>query len=112
MALAEELEGKARENQELTQFQKKPTVCSELSTPQKLFENETPQESQNRRNKNRVNAQLADLAGVSTSKVFRYKEILEHGTPEEIAEVESGEAKICPTKDLLETLAPESLRDF
>jgi hypothetical protein len=46
-----------------------------------------------------VNAQLADLAGVSTDKVFRYKEILEHGTPEEIAEVESGEVKIRPTYD-------------
>jgi len=99
MALAEELEGEAKENQEATQFQNKSTVCWEPNTPQKLFENETPQESQNRRNKNRVNSQLADLAGVSTDKVFRYKEILEHGTPQEIAEVESGEAKICPTYD-------------
>jgi len=114
MALAEELEENAREasTNNLKQFQsgdnEKPTECWVPNTRK----NETPQESQNRRNKNRVNAHLADLAGVSTDKVFRYKEILEHGTPEEIAEVESGEAKICPTKDLLETLAPESLRDF
>jgi hypothetical protein len=45
---------------------------------------ETDKESQDRRNKNRVNSQLADIAGVSTAKVFRYKEILEHGTIEEV----------------------------
>ncbi|MFT5318417.1 MAG: N6-adenosine-specific RNA methylase IME4, partial [Chlamydiales bacterium] len=56
-------------------------------------------ESQDRRNKNRVNAQLAGIAGISTAKVFRYKEILEHGIPEEVAAVESGKAKICPTYD-------------
>jgi hypothetical protein len=101
MALSEELEEKAREvsTNNLKQFQsgdnEKSTECWVPNTRK----NETPQESQNRRNKNRVNAQLADLAGVSTDKVFRYKEILEHGTPEEIAEVESSEAKICPTYD-------------
>ena len=82
MALSEELEGEARENQEATQFQKKSTASCERNSPQKLFE--TNEEKQKRWNKNRVNAQLADLAGVSTDKVFRYKEILEHGTPEEI----------------------------
>ena len=97
MALSEELEGEARENQEVTQFQKKSTASCERNSPQKLFE--TNEEKQKRWNKNRVNAQLADLAGVSTDKVFRYKEILEHGTPEEIAEVESGEVKIRPTYD-------------
>ena len=67
-------------------------LSSELNTLKKLFE--TNKQKQKRWNKNRVNAHLADLAGVSTAKVFRYKEILEYGTPEEIAEVESGEAKI------------------
>ena len=88
MALSEELEGEARENQEATQFQNKSTVCCERSTPQKLFE--TSEEKQKRWNKNRVNAQLADLAGVSTYKIFRYKETLEHGIPE----VESGDLMI------------------
>jgi hypothetical protein len=53
------------------------------------------EQKQKRWNKNRVNAQLADLADFSTDKVFRYKEVMEHGTPEEIAGVESGESKIC-----------------
>ena len=99
MALAEELEEEARQKStsNLKQFQtinnEQPTECSELNTRR----SETTQENQDRRNKNRVNAKLADLAGVSTAKVFRYKEILEHGTPEEIEEVESGEANIRPT---------------
>ena len=49
---------------------------------------EEGQEKRARRNANCLNAKLADLAGVSTDKGFRYKEILEHGTTEDIAEVE------------------------
>ena len=33
MALSEELEGEARENQEVTQFQNKSTVCCERGSP-------------------------------------------------------------------------------
>ena len=63
---------KAKENQKSTQFKEISTVCSELNTPS----TETDKESQDRRNKNRVNSKLADIADVSTAKVFRYKEIL------------------------------------
>jgi hypothetical protein len=68
-----------------TNENKKPSEneCSELNTRT----GETDKESQDRRNKNRVNAQLAGIAGISTAKVFRYKETLEHGSSEEITEV-------------------------
>ena len=95
MALNEDLEQEAREKQESTQFQKGFTVTSELKCPRQ----ETDKESQDRRNKNRTNTKLANLAEVSPAKVFRYKEIVEHGTPEEIEAVDSGKAKICPTYD-------------
>ena len=72
---------------------------TDLSCERKTSSRETEKEKRARRNANCVNAHLADLAGVSTDKVFRYKEILEHGTPEEIEAVDSGEAKICPTYD-------------
>lgn len=88
---------KANENQGT-----RTDLCSELNTGLK----ETPKESQDRRNKNRVNAQLADIAGVSTDKVFSYKEILKHGTPEEVAAVDSGEAKIRPTYDKMVAREP------
>jgi len=56
---------------------------TDLSCVRKTGSRETDQEKRVRRNPNCVNAKLADIAGVSTDKVFRYKEILEHGTTEE-----------------------------
>ena len=85
MALKDDLEDRAAKNQKSTQFKEISTVTSELKTPKKLFENETDQQKRARRNANCVNAQIAETAGVSTAKVFHYKEIMEHGSPEEIA---------------------------
>ncbi len=47
-------------------------------------ERKTSKEKRAARTEKCVNSQLADLADVSTAKIFRYKEILEHGTPEEL----------------------------
>lgn len=75
ICLEGDLEEIARENSKsnLMQFQatdnQQISECSVLNTRTM----ETPQESQKRRNDNRVNAQIAKAAGVSTAKVFRYK---------------------------------------
>jgi hypothetical protein len=90
MALKDELEDKASKNSAkdnwYTNENKKPSEndSSELKsrTPE-----EEKKDKRERWNSNCVNAQLADIAGVSTAKVFRYKEIIEHGSSEEITEV-------------------------
>ena len=79
MALAEELEEEATKNssnnnryiQEKSQKTGNESIneCCVRNTRK----NETPKESQNRRNKNRVNAHLADLVGVSTWLWHYYK---------------------------------------
>lgn len=101
ICLKDDLEEIARDNSKsnLMQFQTTDNQHSSDSSVRKSRTIETDQETRKRWNDNCVNAQIAKAAGVSTAKVFRYKEIMEHGTPEEIEAVESGQAKIRPTYD-------------
>ena len=87
----------AMENQGTRNDLNEGNITQPVELSQFLTEEQKKKEKKKKANENTVNAQVAKDAGVSRETVHRYKAILEKGTPEEIADVKSGEKPISPT---------------